>query len=321
VPPPPPPQARLSRVVGIVVFSPIMLVCARPGALARPARSALHLAGPTSRMLATGGPAKRETLLEKNERLREASEANLEKSRQTLISDVGTRNQEMGSLREVIREKAVTLHPPPAALYSQAKAFRFPELTAQSLLGGDVSISSQGDGLFATGKWTVLGCAGSNFSQPMVDGWLESLAPLLPDSAAAPAAAAAERASASAADEGSPSREDGAEAASAASLLPLQVRWLSFVEGRVLSWIARPLMMSMRASVPRERHERFLCHFAVDTVEVRKVLLMQNRYLGYVCLVDPQGVVRWHVHGNELPSEQEASRFRALVRKSCARVA
>ena len=43
---------------------------------------------------------------------------------------------------------------------------------------------------------------------------------------------------------------------------------------------------------------------------------MQNRYLGYVCLVDPDGVVRWHVHGNELPAEAELAAFGSLVQKA-----
>ena len=86
----------------------------------------------------------------------------------------------------------------------------------------------------------------------MVDSWLDSATPLLTMKAA---------------DEDEPR---------------LQVRWLSFVEGHLMSWLRRPLMASMRSSVPKDRHSTFLCNFAVDTVDVRKALLMQNKYLGHI---------------------------------------
>ena len=40
---------------------------------------------------------------------------------------------------------------------------------------------------------------------------------------------------------------------------------------------------------------------------------MSNRYLGYVCLVDPHGIVRWHVHGNEPPTTDELVALQWLV--------
>lgn len=260
-----------------------LLPGARTAALLRPAPTILA----ATRQLSSGGGngQRRETLLEKNDRLREASEANLEKSRKALIEDMGSRNQEMSSLREVIREKVITLHKPPQALYSQQGAFRFPAIQAQSLAGDEVNLSTSSGGLFSNNKWTLLGCASSNFAQQMVDSWLDSATPLLTMKAA---------------DEDEPR---------------LQVRWLSFVEGRLMSWLRRPLMASMRSSVPKDRHSTFLCNFAVDTVDVRKALLMQNKYLGYVCLVDPKGVVRWHVHGNELPNEQELSHLTKLMKR------
>jgi hypothetical protein len=119
-----------------------------------------------------GAPAS-ETLAEKNRRLREKSEENLTQSRQRLMEDMSKRNEDMAALREVIHEKTVTLHPPPAALYSQASAFRFPQLEATSLAGDTVILD---DNLFA-GKWTLFGCAGSRFAQPMVDGWMDGIHP------------------------------------------------------------------------------------------------------------------------------------------------
>lgn len=185
------------------------------------------------------------------------------------IEDVGNRNEDMSALREAVREKMVTLHPPPAALYSHAQGFRFPGVQTTSLAGDEVALSGSGSGLFA-GRWTLLGCAGSSYAQPMVDAWLEA-----------------------------------AEA-------DVQRQWLSLLEGRVLSWFQRPLLTMMRRSVPAERHTVFCCHFG-DAREVRRALQMQNKYLGYVCLVDPKGVVRWHVHGSEVPSEREVGALRSLL--------
>ena len=189
----------------------------------------------------------------------------------------------MGALREVIREKSVTLHPPPAALYAQASAFRFPALHATALASHEpVELSESG--LFASHEWTLLGCAGSQFAQPMVDAWVEGTPPL----------------AAAKADGGG----GGGEL--------VQARWLSFVDGAVLGWLQRPLLATMRLSVPRERHAHFLCRFG-DSSEPRRKMQMQNKYLGFVCLVDRGGVVRWHVHGNEVPAPEELERLAALV--------
>ncbi len=74
----------------------------------------------------------------------------------------------------------------------------------------------------------------------------------------------------------------------------------------------------MRRSVPLERQDDFFCHFG-DSSEVRRALQMQNRYLGLVCLVDPRGVVRWHVHGNEVPTSKEVGTLARLLTKEMAR--
>ena len=108
-------------------------------------------------------PPRRETLLEKNERLREASEENLERTRQRLLDDASQRNRDMSSLREVIREKSMTIHAPPKALYSQANSFRFPPMETTSLAGETVQLGVGNGGVFSNDRWTVVGCAGSHF--------------------------------------------------------------------------------------------------------------------------------------------------------------
>jgi hypothetical protein len=200
------------------------------------------------------------------------------------MDDVSKRNADMGNLREVIREKNVTVHPPPAVLYSHAASFRFPRMHVTPLAGDDLLLD--GTGMFA-GRWSLVGCAGSQFAQSMVDGWLT-------------------------AGDGS-----DATAASEAEASSLQTMRLSLIDGVLLAWLRRPLLVSMRMSVPRERHAAFMCHFG-DSTEARRALHMQNRYLGYVCLVDPEGVVRWHVHGNEPPDERALGTLRKLVHAALA---
>ena len=155
-----------------------------------------------------------------------------------------------------------------------------------------------GEGRLFSGRWTLVGCAGSNFAQGMVDAWLTGVV---------------EEASghAGARDEGAGG--GSAEGAGALSSPLLQASWLSLVEGTILGWLRRPLLASMRRGVPTERHDRFLCRFDDDTSELRRCLQMSNRYLGYVCLVDPLGSVRWHVHGNELPSADEVGSLKKLL--------
>jgi len=240
-----------------------------------PLRPSAHLL--RTRCVCSTPPKPGESLAAKNARLREASEANLSKTRQQLMDDMSKRNEDMAAMREIIHEKTVTLHPPPAALYAQSNAFRFPELQAASLTGYEVETTS----LF-TGRWTLLGCAGSRFAQPMVDGWMDGVSAVLPES------------------------------------LQLQLRWLSLIDGKLLSWFRRPLLAMMRRSVPSERHCSFLCHFG-DSTEPRRRLQMQNRYLGFVCLVDGRGVVRWHVHGSEVPSEEMSLALVKLISREAAR--
>ena len=148
-------------------------------------------------------------------------------------------------------------------------------------------------GLFAS-RWTLLGCSGSQFAQPMVDGWV----------AGVPAALEARSAS---------RRSDGG---SGVVELPLglQARWLSLVDGAILQWLRRPLLASMRFSVAAERRASFLCHFG-DSNEPRRKMQMHNKYFGLVCLVDGNGIVRWHVHGNEEPTAEQVDALAGIIER------
>ena len=106
-----------------------------------------------------------------NTRLREKSEEKLTETRQKLMDDAGARQQDMSSLREVIRD-SLTLHSPPKSMYSQSNAFRFPSMSTVSLTGDEVELKK--DGLFSEDQWTLLGLSGNQLAQPMVDSWLES---------------------------------------------------------------------------------------------------------------------------------------------------
>ena len=273
--------ARRAKALCILPVLLDMLITQRARS-SRAAAAARLVFAPRRLLSAPQGAPASETLAEKNRRLREKSEENLTQSRQRLMEDMSKRNEDMAALREVIHEKTVTLHPPPAALYSQASAFRFPQLEATSLAGDTVILD---DNLFA-GKWTLFGCAGSRFAQPMVDGWMDGIATALAMSPAPPTR--------------------------------LELRWLSLVEGSLLNWFRRPLLMTMRRAVPAARHGAFLCHFG-DSSAPRRRLQMQNRYLGLVCLVDGRGIIRWHVHGSEVPSEPMVSDLMEMVQQEAKR--
>ena len=94
-------------------------------------RPSLRVGGLVSRRCLSGGaPKKPESIFDINDRLRKASEDHLESTRKRLLDDVADRQADMGSMRSVIHSKSLTVHAPPAALYSQRDAFRFPELAS-----------------------------------------------------------------------------------------------------------------------------------------------------------------------------------------------
>jgi len=146
-------------------------------------------------------------------------------------------------------------------------------------LAGERDALSKG-GLFAQGP-TLVGVSGSRFSQPMVDAWLT----------------------------GVPAGGGGGGGGG----VPLRVLWLSLVERAALSWVQTSIRLSMRLSVPPERHGSFMCHFG-DSVVARQQMRMANRFLGYVCLVDGEGVVRWHVHAAEPPTPEAVAGLQGLLR-------
>ena len=220
----------------------------------------------------------RETFAEKNRRLRETSEAKLADSRKQLLDDVTKRNVEMQALREAMKEKDIMLHPPPTVLYTPERSVLLPDVQVTPLEGGDplgLRAASHDD----DNSWTLLGCAGSQFAQKMVDQWMTGVS---------------------------------AEVLRAGVSQATQFRWLSLVEGSLLSWFRRPLLATMRYSVPEERRGSFLVHFG-DSSMLRHQIQMENRYLGHVCLLDPGRKMRWHVHGSETPGDAEIKTLVQLI--------
>ena len=210
--------------------------------------------------------------------------------------------EKTASIRGVMREKTLTLHAPPPRLYSAKRvcggepnpcrphawsscsrgvrraapqAFSFPFIEASNLLGESVRWDDSADGLFAS-RLTLLGCTGSRMAEPMVNGWL-----------------------------------DGVTAATE-SVPAMQTVRLSLIEATALTWLQRPLLWSIRATVPAEQHGSFYCHFG-KAGALKRQLRMENSYLGYVCLVDRTGTVRWHVHSNEPPTDEQVASLAALV--------
>lgn len=187
--------------------------------------------------------------------------------------DFEARQQKLDAWRDIIRDEVKTLHPPPARLYSAKRAFSFPSVEAVGLDGQPARLAA--DGLFAT-RLTLLGVSGSRFSEAMVESWL-----------------------------------GGVESATR-ELPTMQTLRLSLVEGAALGWLQRPLLWTMRAGVPAERRGTFYCHFG-DADPVRQQLRMENRFLGYVCVVDSAATVRWHVHSSEEPADKDVSRLASLL--------
>ena len=224
----------------------------------------------------------RDSMNERSERYREASESHLERTRSSLQKDIKTHESAFKELGGVIRKDRHTVRGPAAALGSPSEAFAFPTLQGHSLAGEEVSLSA--DGLFHR-QLTLLGCCGSQHGQEMVDGWLEGLsAALVP--------------------QGPPA-------------LPVRTVWLSLVDSPGFSWVRMVLVGSMRMSVPKERHDSFVVHFG-DSGEMRRRLQMENRHLGYVALVDSQARVRWHVHGSETPTDEEVAALARLIEAEAA---
>jgi len=222
-------------------------------------------------------------LREKNAAWRERSEAALEKRRTVLDNDWKNHQHGIGELRAAIRNKEpFTIHPPPSKLYESKEAFYFPSVAVRSL-GGDMRSLDKAD-LFK-GKRSLVGCAGSRFSEAMVDAWLEGIS----------------------------SNTTSVESNGGASgSPPLQVLRLALVEGTILSLLRMPLLASMRMTVPKSQRDSFFVSFG-DTSQMRRQLHVENRYLGYVCLVDEEAVVRWHVHSSEVPSKAQVEALQACL--------
>jgi len=250
---------------------------------------------------------------EKNDAWREASEAQLEASRKVLDSDWKTHQRTMQEIRDAVRNREpLTLQAPPAALYDERDAFYFPELQARSLNGETRSLSASD--AFAH-RFSLVGCAGSRFSEAMVEGWLGAFEQAAVGEAAAAAGGRGSCDSGSGGGGGggggSSGGGSGGRGGGESSPLP-QVLRLSLAEGTALSWLRWPLLASMRVSVPAARRPSFMVCFG-DLTGARRKMRMENRYLGYVCLVDPSGVVRWHVHSSEPPTEAATEALRALL--------
>uniref|UniRef100_A0A7S4B1J0 Uncharacterized protein n=2 Tax=Chrysotila carterae TaxID=13221 RepID=A0A7S4B1J0_CHRCT len=131
-------------------------------------------------------------------------------------------------------------------------------------------------------KVTLVSCIGSRFSQRMVDAWLNGMM---------------------SADIPETDR-------------PSQVVWLNFAEGPLfyIGIFRRMLLISARYQFSTEKQACTLYHFG-NSLQVRQRLGMTNRYLGYVCAVDSQGIVRWHVHAMDPPEQEELAALGKLIRE------
>jgi hypothetical protein len=77
-----------------------------------------------------------------------------------------------------------------------------------------------------------------------------------------------------------------------------QVVELSLIDNGPLTWLVKPILLpSIRSAIPPERRRHFLCLFG-DSLDVRRALKIQNRFAGYVYIVDRRAHVAWHAAGH-----------------------
>jgi hypothetical protein len=75
-----------------------------------------------------------------------------------------------------------------------------------------------------------------------------------------------------------------------------------------------PLYLSHTPLPSLTAHHTSLTPHCRPSAEMRRKLRFTNRYLGYVCVVDGAGVVRWHVHSSEIPTQQQIEALRRCLR-------
>jgi hypothetical protein len=76
------------------------------------------------------------------------------------------------------------------------------------------------------------------------------------------------------------------------------------IEGRMFKWMASTIDAGMRAGIPKEKHDHVVTYYG-NAAKYRQILAMDERSLGYVFLLDPEGQIRWHGQGFAEPEEIE----------------
>ncbi|KAL1507141.1 hypothetical protein AB1Y20_007994 [Prymnesium parvum] len=188
-------------------------------------------------------------------------------------TDLSEHRESIRDLKGLLKQKTVIVHAPPSSLFSSTASIPFPAFECEPLVGERATLLKVfGDGI------TLLGCAGSKFSQEMVDSWLLGTRAAM-------------------------ATGDGAS--------ELNIVWLSLVDSFALGFLRRPLMAAMRMSVPPERQSLFYTYFG-DSTQIRTQLKMENKFLGYVCVID-RGLVRWIAHSNEIPTDKDVQALSSLL--------
>ena len=169
-----------------------------------------------------------------------------------------------------------TAHPPPKSPYTQ-NAFPFPAICPLTLQGESCQLAANS---VLAGKLTLLGCSGARFSETMINSWLDGVNAVWQDTA---------------------SRDND-----------LQVLRLSLMDAKY-SWLSSVMLASMRWSISKDQQDSFLVYFG-DFLQLQEKIGMINRFLGYVCLIDERGLIRWHVHSSRSPTEEEVSALIEIIR-------
>jgi ATPase complex subunit ATP10 len=74
------------------------------------------------------------------------------------------------------------------------------------------------------------------------------------------------------------------------------------IEGRIFKWMASTIDAGMRAGIPKEKHNHVVTYYG-NAAKYRQILEMEDRSLGYIFLLDPEGRIRWRGEGFAEPDE------------------
>lgn len=74
------------------------------------------------------------------------------------------------------------------------------------------------------------------------------------------------------------------------------------IKGFVFKLMARTIDAGMRAGIPKQKHGHVVTYYG-NAANYRRILAIEDKSLGYVFLLDNDGIIRWCGHGFAEPEE------------------